>query len=175
MIDPGLPEVALLAVFFGLAACSSGTADNPTGANRIDDSSSESRQSTVHLVVEVRHGGGMEQRPHHVEIQIFSDGLIRSPSGERRVAPSRVQHLVRQIQATGFGGIGQEEFNRQLRAAGELDIALNGGSGVYTISCKTDGAMHSLHLNQPHLYVNSKVPEARIFNAVLGMIKSFSS
>jgi len=127
------------------------------------------------LVIEVRRGGGRQPEPHPVWISIYSDGLIRNQYGEHHVDTNDVKQLIQRIDATGLFDISHEQFDAKLKAAGEFNLNIRGGSGVYTISFESDGKMYSLLLNQPELYANSTVPAARQFLEVLKLIEDFVS
>jgi hypothetical protein len=130
-----------------------------------------SDDETANATLEVRLGGGRQPLPHKVWVRVGRDGTVVERSEKRQVDPQSVAHLLGTICDSGLRDIDQERFDAALRAAGEYDMSRRGGTGVYTLTFHCNGEQHSLRLNRPHLYVDSKVPEARDFATVISLLK----
>lgn len=156
--------LAGLVLMVGVACCYIGREKSVT--DTADRNNVPSR-----CVIEVRRGGGSQPGPHPIWISIYNDGLICNQYGEHHVDAESVEQLLQHIVTTGLFDIDQNQFDAKLHEAGELNLSVRGGSGVYTISTELDGVMHSLRLNRPELYTNSVVLHARRFLEVLTTIK----
>ena len=127
------------------------------------------------LLIEVRRGGGMEAPPHPIVIRIYVDGRTEYHDVVLTKEPLEISQLMERIKASGLFLVTQNELDKQLMEAGELNVSLRGGTGVYTIAVNVDGVVYTLRLNRPELYERSAVEPARLFYKVYEWIEEFAS
>lgn len=126
------------------------------------------------VCIEVHHGGGLEAPPHPVIISICSDGRVKTSRGELRVEPARVQRLVAKLERLGAFQLPSGNLQDEVIRAGEAPAGIRGGSGMYTLRLTRGEKTITVRLNQPDLYVDTKVRSVRVFQKALNAIREFA-